>query len=60
MSKKTADFEAALCSLVVMNAVSISETSANFYETKRRNILDNRHLHARRRENLKHHFSGCF
>jgi hypothetical protein len=40
----------------MMEAVSTSETSVNFYETTRRNIPENCHLHARRRrENLKSH-----
>jgi hypothetical protein len=38
---------------LMMQAVSTSETSANFYQTTRRNILEDSHLHTRRRENLK-------
>jgi hypothetical protein len=30
-----------------------SETSANLYQTTRRNIPENNHIHTRRRENLK-------
>jgi hypothetical protein len=37
----------------MMEAVSTSETSVNFYETTRRSIPDGYHLHTRRRENLK-------
>jgi hypothetical protein len=36
-------------------AVSISETSVNFYQTTLRNIPEDSHLHTRRRENLKFH-----
>jgi hypothetical protein len=36
-------------------AVRITETSANFYETIRRNIPEGCHLHTRRHENLKAH-----
>jgi hypothetical protein len=39
----------------MMEAVSTSETSVNFYETTRRNIPEDSHLHIRRRENLKYH-----
>jgi hypothetical protein len=38
---------------LMMEAVSTSETSVDFYETTWRNILEDSHLHARRRENLK-------
>jgi hypothetical protein len=34
-------------------AGSTSETSVNFYQTTRRNIPEDRHLHTRRRGNLK-------
>jgi hypothetical protein len=40
---------------LMMEAVSTSETSVNFYETTRRNIPEGCHLHTRRRENLKSH-----
>jgi hypothetical protein len=36
-------------------AASTSETSVNFYQTKRRNNPEDSHLHTRRRENLKSH-----
>jgi hypothetical protein len=39
----------------MMEAVSTSETSVNFYETTRRNIAEGGHIHTRRRENLKSH-----
>jgi hypothetical protein len=39
----------------MMEAVSTSETSVNFYVTTRRNIPEDNHLHTRRRENLKSH-----
>jgi hypothetical protein len=38
---------------LMMETVSTSETSVNFYETIRRNIPEDSHLHTRRRENLK-------
>jgi hypothetical protein len=37
----------------MMEAVSTSEKSVNFYQTTRLNIPENSHLHIRRRENLK-------
>jgi transposase-like protein len=37
----------------MMEAVSISETSVNFYQTTRRNIPEDSHFHIRRRENPK-------
>jgi hypothetical protein len=36
----------------MMEAVSTSETSVNFYQTTRRNIPEDSHLRTRRRENL--------
>jgi hypothetical protein len=39
----------------MMEAVSTSETSVNFYQTTRRNILQDSHIRTRRRENLKSH-----
>jgi hypothetical protein len=41
--------------ITAMEAVSSSETSVNIYQTTRRNIPEDSHLHARRRENLKSH-----
>jgi hypothetical protein len=41
--------------IALMMAVSIYETSVNFYQTTRRNNPEVSHLHARRRENLKSH-----
>jgi hypothetical protein len=38
-----------------MEAVRTSETSANFYETSRRNIQEDGHIYTRRRRNLKSH-----
>jgi hypothetical protein len=38
---------------LMMEAASTSETSVNFYETTRRNIPEDSHLHTRRRKNLK-------
>jgi hypothetical protein len=38
-----------------MEEVSTSEASVNFYQTTRRNIPEDSHLHTRRRENLKSH-----
>jgi hypothetical protein len=39
----------------MMEAVSTSETSVNIYQTTRRIIPEDKHLHTRRRENLKSH-----
>jgi hypothetical protein len=39
----------------MMEAVSVSKTSVNFYETTRRNTPEDGHLHTCRRENLKPH-----
>jgi hypothetical protein len=39
----------------MIEAVRSSETSVNIYQTTRRNILEDSHLHTRRRENLKFH-----
>jgi hypothetical protein len=47
---------------LMMKAVSTSQTSVNFYQT-RRNILEDNHLHTRRHENLKSHLfqvTVCF
>jgi hypothetical protein len=38
---------------LMMEAANTSETSVNFYQTIRRNIPQDSHLHTRRRENLK-------
>jgi hypothetical protein len=40
---------------LIMEVVNTSETSDSFYETTRRNIPEDSHLHIRRRENLKCH-----
>jgi hypothetical protein len=40
---------------LMMEAVSTSETSVNFYQTTRSNITEDTHLHTRRQENLKSH-----
>jgi hypothetical protein len=40
---------------LMMEAVSISETSLDFYETTGRNIPEDSNLHTRRHENLKSH-----
>jgi hypothetical protein len=39
--------------VLMMEAESTSETSVNFYQTTRRNIPEDSHLHIRRCENLK-------
>jgi hypothetical protein len=44
---------ASIISALMMEAVSTSEMSVNFYQTTRRNIPEDSHLHARRRENQK-------
>jgi hypothetical protein len=59
--KMTVFWFVALCTLVEvfrrfgdeMEAASTSETSVNFQQTARRNILDDSHLLTRRRDNLK-------
>jgi hypothetical protein len=40
---------------LMMEAVSITETLVNFYQTARCNIPEVRHIHTRRRVNLKSH-----
>jgi hypothetical protein len=40
---------------LMMEAASTSETSVNFYQTTRRNIPEDSHLHTHRRENIKSH-----
>jgi hypothetical protein len=40
---------------LMMEAVSTSEPSVNFYQTARHNNPGDSHLHTRRRENLKSH-----
>jgi hypothetical protein len=40
---------------LMMDAVSVSEMSVSFYQTTRRNISLDSHLHTRRRENLTSH-----
>jgi hypothetical protein len=40
-------------SALMMEEVSTSETSVNFHESTRRNIAEDSHLFARRRDNLK-------
>jgi hypothetical protein len=39
----------------MMEAVSTSEMSVNFYQTTWRNIPEDSHLHTHRQENLKSH-----
>jgi hypothetical protein len=41
--------------VLMMEAASTCETSVNFYQTTWRNNPEDRHLHTRRRENLKSH-----
>jgi hypothetical protein len=48
-------FAASIIIALMMEAASTSETSVNFYQTTRRNIPEDNHLHTRRRENLKSH-----
>jgi hypothetical protein len=36
-------------------AVNISETSTDFYQTTRRNMPEDSHLHTRRRKDVKYH-----
>jgi hypothetical protein len=64
--KMTVFWDFAPCSLVkfdrrfgaialMIETVYTSETSVKFYQTSRRNIPEDSHLHTRRRENLKSH-----
>jgi hypothetical protein len=55
------------CSLVytdrfslIMEAVSIYETSVNIYQNAKRNIPEESHIHIRHRENLKSHRHAMF
>jgi hypothetical protein len=49
-------FRGAYCLIaLMMEAVSTSETSVNFYETAWRNIPEDGNLHTRRRKNMKSH-----
>jgi hypothetical protein len=51
--------QASIIALITEGA-STSETSANFYQTTRRNNPKDSHLHTRRRENLKSRiFMSC-
>jgi hypothetical protein len=43
--------------VLMMEAVSTSKTSVNIYQTARRNIPEDSHLHNLRRENLKSHIT---
>jgi hypothetical protein len=49
-----------LLNALMIEAVSTSETSVNFYQTTRRNIPENSHLHTRRRENLKSQLQSVY
>lgn len=42
---------------LMIDAVSTYETSVNAHKTTRRNIPEDRHIHVRRRSNLKSHVS---
>jgi hypothetical protein len=42
---------------LMMEAASTSETLVNFYQTTQCNNPEDSHLHTRRRENLKSHFT---
>jgi hypothetical protein len=55
--KITAFLDVAPWSLValMMEAISTSEMSVSMYQTTRRNIPEDSHVHTRRRENLKYH-----
>jgi hypothetical protein len=46
-------FAAPMIRAMMVEAVSTSETSVNFYNPTRRNNSEDRHLHTRKRENLK-------
>jgi hypothetical protein len=43
-----------------MEAAKTSETSANFYQTTRRNNPEDSHFHTRRREKLKSQIISTF
>jgi hypothetical protein len=45
-------------SMSMMEPVSTSETSANYYKITRRNTQEESYLHTRRHENLKSHVLG--
>jgi hypothetical protein len=45
---------------LMMEAARTSETSVNLYQTTRRNITEESHVHTRRRENLKSHAMKVF
>jgi hypothetical protein len=57
LKTKTREVNAASIIRAIVQA-STSETSVNFYQTTRRNIPEDSHLHTHRRENLKsrHYF----
>jgi hypothetical protein len=50
---KTDVSEVRTASIIRMDAAWSSETPVYFYETTQRNILEGRHLHTRRRDNMK-------
>jgi hypothetical protein len=41
--------------IIALETVRTSETSVNFYHSTWRNILEDSHIHTRRRKNLKSH-----
>jgi hypothetical protein len=46
---------------LMMEAVMTSETSMNFYQSKRFNVMEDSHLHTCRHDNLKpHEMFQCF
>jgi hypothetical protein len=45
---------------LMMEAANASETSVFFYQTTRRNNLEDNHLHTRRHENLKSHDQAIY
>jgi hypothetical protein len=54
------ELSAAMVSIALtVEAASISETSANLYQTTRRNNPEDSHLHTCRRENLRSHKYDC-
>jgi hypothetical protein len=44
---------------LMMEVVSTTETSVNFYQTTRRNTPEDSHFHTRRREKLKSQQRDC-
>jgi hypothetical protein len=59
LSETVTSPEITVFSALMMEAVSTSESSINFYQTKRHNIPELSHHHLRLRENLNLNISHC-